>query len=53
VVVQRIEGVHEAEFSHERGTARVTYDRSMTSPDVFLKELERMTGYEAEVTGER
>ncbi len=49
MVLRRIEGVEDADVSYEAGKALVTYDPAVTSPEVFIPELERMTGYGAEV----
>jgi len=47
--LRRIEGVEDADVSYEAGKAVVTYDPAVTSPEEFIPELERMTGYGAEV----
>ncbi len=49
MVLRRIEGVEDADVSYEAGKAVVTYDPAVTSPEEFIPELERMTGYGAEV----
>ena len=49
MVLRRIEGVEDADVSYESGKAVVTYDPAVTSPEEFIPELERMTGYGAEV----
>ncbi len=49
MVLRRIEGVEDVEVSYEAGKAVITYDPAITSPDEFIPELERMTGYGAEV----
>lgn len=36
-------------MSYEEGRAQVSYDSSRTSPAEFIGELERMTGYHANV----
>ncbi len=46
----RVEGVEEAEVLFPSGAASVVYDPSLTSPEDFIDELTRMTGYEATVT---
>ncbi len=49
MVLRRIEGVEDADVSYEAGKAVVTYDPAVTSPEDFIPELERMTGFGAEV----
>ncbi len=49
MVLRRIEGVEDADVSYESGKAVVTYDPAVTSPEDFIPELERMTGFGAEV----
>lgn len=53
----RVDGVEDAEVLYPSGAASVVYDPSLTSPEEFIGELSRMTGYEATllniVTGER
>ena len=49
MVLQRIEGVEEANVSYEAGKAVVTYDPTVTTPEKFIPEMERMTGYGVEV----
>ncbi len=39
-----------ANVSYEAGRAIVGFDPAITSPDDFIAELERMTGFIAEVT---
>ncbi len=51
MVLRRIEGVEDADVSYEAGRAVITYDPTTTSPEVFIPELERMTGYAAEIIG--
>ena len=45
----RVDGVEEAEVSYPSGAASVVYDPSLTSPEEFIDELTRMTGFEAAV----
>ncbi len=45
----RVEGVEEAEVLFPSGAASVVYDPSLTSPEEFIDELTRMTGFEATV----
>ncbi len=52
MAVERVEGVREAEFSYERAEGFVTYDTTMTSPEEFLAELDRMTDYSGTVRAE-
>jgi len=49
VVLKRVPGVLDARVSYDSASAVVLYDDSETSPDVFIAQLERMTGYEARV----
>ena len=46
----RVDGVEDAEVLYPSGAASVVYDPSLTSPEEFIGELSRMTGYEATVT---
>ncbi len=52
MAVERVEGVREAEFSYERAEGFVTYDTTMTSPEEFLAELDRMTDYSGTIRAE-
>ncbi len=45
----RVDGVEAAEVSFPSGIASVAYDASLTSPEEFIEELTRMTGFEATV----
>lgn len=47
VVLERVEGVEEAEVSFEAGSGSVTYDPAVTSPEIFIAELQRMTDFTA------
>ena len=49
MAVERVEGVREATFSYAKGDGFVTYDRTATSPDEFIAELERLTEFTATV----
>jgi copper chaperone CopZ len=49
VVVERIDGVQKAEFSWQEGSGVVTYDSTRTSVEAVIRELHRMTDYEATV----
>jgi copper chaperone CopZ len=49
VAVENVDGVREASFFWPEGTASVTYDTTRTSPEVFIAELTRTTGFGAEV----
>jgi len=42
-----VDGVEAAEVSFPSGAASVVYDASLTSPEEFIDELTRMTGFEA------
>jgi len=44
-----VDGVEDAEVLYPSGAASVVYDPSLTSPEEFIGELSRMTGYEATV----
>ena len=44
-----MEGVKDARVSYPSGAASVVYDASVTSPEEFLGELTRMTGFQATV----
>ena len=45
MAAERIEGVDSARFAYPEGTGTISYDTTVTSPDVFIPELERATGY--------
>ncbi len=45
----RVDGVEDAEVSYPSGVASVVFDPSLTSPEEFIDELTRMTGFEATV----
>ncbi len=47
MALERVPGVDSADVSYESGRAVVAYDATVTSPDEFIAELERMTGYVA------
>ncbi len=47
VALERAPGVDSADVSYESGKAVVVFDPEVTSPDQFIVELERMTGFEA------
>ena len=53
MALRRVDGVKEAEVSFESGQAVVTFDSTVTTPDHFIAELERMTGFKATVPEER
>ena len=44
-----MEGVREANFSYESAEGLVTFDKTVTSADAILVELERMTGFSGTV----
>ncbi len=50
MAVERVAGVFTAEFDHELGAGRVTYDPLKTDPTAFISEMERMTGFQAAVS---
>lgn len=45
----RVAGVHDADVSYETGRAVVRYDTTATSPEQFIAELRRLTGFTARV----
>lgn len=47
VALERVPGVETADVSFEAGRAVVVFDPEVTSPNEFIAELERMTGFEA------
>ena len=49
VALERVPGVEGADVSYEAGKAVVVFDPAVTSPDEFIAELERMTGFNAAV----
>lgn len=49
VALERVPGVDSADVSYEEGRAVVRFDPNVTSPDEFIAELERMTGFGAVV----
>ena len=51
MAVERVEGVIDAEFSHEGGSGVVSFDADETDPDAFIRELADKTGFVASVVG--
>ncbi len=49
MAVERVDGVREAVFSYDRAEGFVTFDTTMTSPEEFLAELDRMTDFSGTV----
>jgi len=49
IVLRRVPGVYKAQVSFASASAAVSYDPAKTSPDVFIGQLRKMTGYEASV----
>ena len=49
MALERIEGVDSAAISYEAGSGWVAFDPALTSPDEFIGEMERMTGFTAEI----
>jgi len=49
VVLRRVPGVYKAQVSYASASAVVHYDPAKTSPDEFIGQLRKMTGYEASV----
>ena len=45
MAAERIAGVDSARFAYPEGTGTISYDTTVTSPDLFIPELERTTGY--------
>jgi copper chaperone CopZ len=50
VALERVEGVESADVSYELGRAIVTFDSTVTSPAEFIAEMERLTGFTAEMS---
>jgi hypothetical protein len=53
VAVEKVDGVREASFLWPEGTGSVTYDTTRTSPEAFIAELTRLTGFRAQVRAGR
>ena len=49
MALKKVDGVEEASVSYETGEAVVSFDPERTSPDEFIAELTRLTGYTAVV----
>ncbi len=49
MALERVEGVDSAAISYEAGSGWVAFDPALTSPDEFIGEMERMTGFTAEI----
>lgn len=49
IALERAEGVYEALVSYDSASAVVRYDPQKTSPERFIAQLEKMTGYKARV----
>ncbi len=49
MALKRVSGVHDAQVSFESGRGVVTFAATETSPEEFIGELERLTGFTAEV----
>ena len=49
IVLERVDGVYDAEVSYDSASAVVLYDPDETSPEEFISYLREMTGYEARV----
>ncbi|MDA0329460.1 MAG: hypothetical protein O2958_10685 [Gemmatimonadetes bacterium] len=47
--MERVEGVRDATFSYPLGEGFVTFDSTLTSPEAFIAELQRLTEYTAQV----
>jgi copper chaperone CopZ len=50
VALEKVEGVERAYVSYELGRAIVVFDSTVTSPERFIAEMERLTGFTAEVS---
>ncbi len=53
MALRRVGGVESADVSYETGQAVVTFDSAVTTPDQFIAELERITGFQATVLERR
>ena len=53
MALERIEGVDSTTISYEARSGWVAFDPALTSPDEFIAELERMTGFTAEIVAAR
>lgn len=51
MAVERVEGVHEAEFAYPAGTGTVRFDTTVTTVEAITAELRRATGFQATVRG--
>ncbi len=49
MALERVEGVDSTAISYDAGGGWVAFDPALTSPDEFIAELERMTGFTAEI----
>ena len=49
MALERVEGVDSAVISYEAGSGWVAFDPALTSPNEFIAEMERMTGFTAEI----
>lgn len=49
MALKQVDGVEDAEVSYETGSAIVTFDPALTTPEVFIAELTRLTGFIAQV----
>ena len=49
MAVERVDGVREATFSYAAAEGFVTFDTTLTSPEQFIAELDRMTDFSATV----
>jgi len=47
MVLQRVEGVYQADVWLESARAVVRYDPTKTSPEAFIAHLKKLTGFEA------
>ena len=47
VALERVPGVYRAVVSYDSASAVVRYDPALTRPEVFMAELQRLTGYRA------
>ncbi len=49
MALERVEGVDSTAISYEAGGGWVAFDPALTSPNEFIAEMERMTGFTAEI----
>lgn len=52
MAAKRVDGVNDANVSHEKGTAEITYDPKKTSPSAIAKAITENSGFKASVPKE-